>query len=174
MNDIAHLGPVELFTPAGEESLRFFVDVMGMEIEHQEGAATYLRGWGDYQPWSLKLIASDTSGMGVLGLRAWSPEALERRVAAVEAAGLGEGWVDGDRGTFHRNLTAAGYPCTPFYPHTLYGNPLYRGRHNCRVMPCPNSEARITDAFWIPHRALLGDEAETESLSSAIRTAASA
>ena len=28
-----------------------------------------------------------TSGMGVLGLRAWSPEALERRVAAVEAAG---------------------------------------------------------------------------------------
>ena len=35
MNDIAHLGPVELFTPTGEESLRFFVDVLGMEIEHQ-------------------------------------------------------------------------------------------------------------------------------------------
>ena len=98
MNDIAHLGPVELLTPTGEESLRFFVDVMGMEIEHQEGAATYLRGWGDYHPWSLKLIAADTSGMGVLGLRAWSPEALARRVAAVEATGLGEGWVDGDRG----------------------------------------------------------------------------
>jgi catechol 2,3-dioxygenase len=98
MNDIAHLGPVELFTPTGEESLRFFVDVMGMEIEHEEGPATYLRGWGDYQPWSLKLTASDTSGMGVLGLRAWSPDALARRVAAVEATGLGEGWVDGDRG----------------------------------------------------------------------------
>src|SRR4029079_17477644 len=98
MNAIAHLGRVELLTPTGEESLRFFVDVMGMEIEHQEGAATYLRGWGDYHPWSLKLIAADTSGMGVLGLRAWSPEALARRVAAVEATGLGEGWVDGDRG----------------------------------------------------------------------------
>ena len=36
--------------------------------------------------------------MGVLGLRAWSEEALERRVAAVEATGLGEGWTDGDRG----------------------------------------------------------------------------
>ena len=36
--------------------------------------------------------------MGVLGLRAWSPEALQRRVAAVEATGLGEGWTDGDRG----------------------------------------------------------------------------
>jgi dTDP-4-amino-4,6-dideoxygalactose transaminase len=84
------------------------------------------------------------------------------------------GWVDGDRGAFHRNLTAAGFPCTPFYPHTLYENPLYQERHNCRVMPCPNAEARITDAFWIPHRALLGDEIETEALASAIRTAASA
>jgi dTDP-4-amino-4,6-dideoxygalactose transaminase len=84
------------------------------------------------------------------------------------------GWVDGDRGAFHRNLTAAGYPCTPFYPHTLYGNPLYRERHNCRVMPCPNSEARVTDAFWIPHRALLGDDIETEALTGAIRSAAAA
>jgi hypothetical protein len=27
MSDIAHLGPVELLTPAGEDGLRFFVDV---------------------------------------------------------------------------------------------------------------------------------------------------
>jgi dTDP-4-amino-4,6-dideoxygalactose transaminase len=84
------------------------------------------------------------------------------------------GWVDGDRGAFHRSLTAAGYPCTPFYPHTLYNNPLYKERRNCRVTPCPNSEARVTDAFWIPHRALLGDEMDTQSLASAIRTAVSA
>lgn len=81
------------------------------------------------------------------------------------------GRVDSDRGAFHRHLTAAGFPCTPFYPHTLYGNPLYTERKNCRVMPCPNAEARIGDAFWIPHRALLGDELETRELASAIRTA---
>ncbi len=28
--DVAHLGHVELLTPTPEESLRFFVDVMGM------------------------------------------------------------------------------------------------------------------------------------------------
>jgi catechol 2,3-dioxygenase len=98
MSDLAHLGPAELLTPKGEESLRFFVDVMGMEIEHQAGGSTYLRGWGDYQPWSLKLTEAERSGGGVLGLRAWSPEALERRVAAIEAAGLGQGWIDGDLG----------------------------------------------------------------------------
>jgi dTDP-4-amino-4,6-dideoxygalactose transaminase len=81
------------------------------------------------------------------------------------------GWVDGDRAAFHRHLTAAGFPCTPFYPHTLYDNPLYKERHNCHVMACPNAEERITDAFWIPHRALLGDERETRALASAIRSA---
>jgi catechol 2,3-dioxygenase len=98
LSELAHLGPVELLTPAGEESLRFFVDVMGMEVDAQDGRSTYLRGWGDYQRWSLKLTESATSGIGVLGLRAWSPEALERRVAAIAATGLGEGWVAGDLG----------------------------------------------------------------------------
>ncbi|MGH2850187.1 MAG: VOC family protein, partial [Solirubrobacteraceae bacterium] len=44
------------------------------------------------------LTESETSGMAWCGLRASSPEALERRVAAVEAAGRGEGWTDGARG----------------------------------------------------------------------------
>jgi catechol 2,3-dioxygenase len=96
--DLAHLGPVELLSPKADESLRFFTDVFGMEVEGQEGQSVYLRGWGDYQRWSLKLTESETSGMRMLGLRAFSPEALERRVAAVEQAGLGQGWHDGDRG----------------------------------------------------------------------------
>jgi len=29
------------------------------------------------------------------------------------------GRVEGDRGAFHKKLTATGFPCTPFYPHTL-------------------------------------------------------
>ena len=68
-----------------------------MEIEAREGQSVFLRGWGDYQRYCLKLTESDTSGMAHMALRTWSPEALERRVAAVEAAGLGLGWSDGDR-----------------------------------------------------------------------------
>jgi catechol 2,3-dioxygenase len=79
MSDVAHLGPAELLTPRGEESLRFFVDVMGMEIVHQDGASTYLRGWGTTSDWSLKVTSADRSGLGVPGFRAWSPEALSTR-----------------------------------------------------------------------------------------------
>jgi catechol 2,3 dioxygenase len=98
LHEIAHICHAELLTPKADESLRFFVDVMGMEIEAREGQSVFLRGWGDYQAYCLKLTESDTSGLEHMALRTWSPEALERRVAAVEAAGLGLGWIDGDHG----------------------------------------------------------------------------
>ena len=69
-----------------------------MEEEAREGQSVYLRGWGDYLRYSLKLTESPQAGLGHMALRAWSPEALERRVAAVEEAGLGTGWIDGDVG----------------------------------------------------------------------------
>ncbi len=74
------------------------------------------------------------------------------------------------RDEFASALAEAEIPCTPFYPHTLYQNPLYRELPN-RVMPCPVAEASIHDAFWLPHRVLLGDEALTRELAAGIRGA---
>jgi catechol 2,3-dioxygenase len=98
IQDLAHIGHAELLTPYPEESLRFFVELFGMEIEAREGQSVYLRGWGDYQRYSLKLTESELPGLGHLAIRAWSPEALERRVAAIEATGRGLGWIEGDVG----------------------------------------------------------------------------
>jgi len=74
------------------------------------------------------------------------------------------------RDAFHAKLIAEGVPCTPFYPHPLYGNPLYQ-RGGCRVEPCPVAEACIRDAFWLPHRVLLGDEETTREVAAAVRRA---
>jgi catechol 2,3-dioxygenase len=98
IHDLAHIGHVELLTPRAEESLGFFEGVLGMEVEATEGRSVFLRGFGDYQRYSLKLTESEQAGLGHMALRAWSPEALERRVAAIEASGLGQGWIDGDVG----------------------------------------------------------------------------
>ena len=98
IHDLAHINHVELLTPRPEESLRFFEGVLGMEVEATEGQSVFLRGFGDYQRYSLKLTESDQAGLGHMALRAWSPEALERRVAAIEATGFGQGWIDGDVG----------------------------------------------------------------------------
>jgi catechol 2,3-dioxygenase len=98
VKDLAHIGHAELLTPYPEDSLRFFVDLFGMEVEASEGQSVYLRGWGDYQRYSLKLTESALPGLGHAAIRAWSPEALDRRVRAIEAAGRGIGWSEGDLG----------------------------------------------------------------------------
>ncbi|MBV9421335.1 MAG: catechol 2,3-dioxygenase [Solirubrobacterales bacterium] len=98
IRDLAHIGHAELLTPTPEESLRFFVDLFGMEIEARDQRSVYLRGWGDYQRYSLKLTESELPGIGHMAIRAQSPAALERRAAAIERTGLGTGWIDGDHG----------------------------------------------------------------------------
>ena len=98
LHDIAHLAHAELLTPEPEKSLWFFTEVLGLTENGRSGDSVYLRTWDDYEHHSLKLTAHKTSGLRRTGLRAASPEALKRRVADVEAAGLGIGWQDGDLG----------------------------------------------------------------------------
>src|SRR5258708_12193754 len=96
--DLAHLAHMEMLTPKPDESLKFFVDVMGMTETARKGDSVYLRGWDDYEHHTLKLTASKTSGMGHMAFRARSPQALERRVAALKGSGYEIGWTDGDVG----------------------------------------------------------------------------
>jgi catechol 2,3-dioxygenase len=93
--DVAHLGHVELLTPTPEDSLAFFTGPMGMTEAGRHGDSVLLRGWDDYERCSLILTASKTSGLGHAAFRVRSPQALARRVAALEREGAGIGWVDG-------------------------------------------------------------------------------
>ncbi|MEZ4662642.1 MAG: catechol 2,3-dioxygenase [Caldilineaceae bacterium] len=96
--DVAHLAHVELLTPKLDESLRFFTEIMGMSVTAQQGDSAYLRAYDDYEHHTLKLTAAKQPGLGHFAWRARSPQALQRRVAAIEASGYGKGWTDGDRG----------------------------------------------------------------------------
>ena len=96
--DIAHLAHVEILTDQFDESLDFFTRVYGLTVSAREGGSAYLRAWDDYEFHTLKLTAAAATGVGHIAYRASSPEALERRVAAVEKAGFGIGWTDGDLG----------------------------------------------------------------------------
>ena len=96
--DIAHLGHLELLTPVFDKSLRFFVDIMGMTISGEKGDSVYLRAYDDYERYTLKLTASNTNGMKHVAFRTRSPQALERRAAALKGSGFDVGWTDGDLG----------------------------------------------------------------------------
>jgi catechol 2,3-dioxygenase len=125
VHDIAHLAHVEMLTPKPEESLWFFVEVMGMTESARRGDSVYLRGWDDYEHHTLKLTASKTSGMGHMAFRATSPQALERRVAALESSGRGIGWTDGDlgHGPAYRFTDPDGHPIEIYYETEWYSAP---------------------------------------------------
>jgi catechol 2,3-dioxygenase len=96
--DIAHLAHVEMFTDRFDESLDFFTRVYGLKLSGQDAGSAYLRAWDDYEHCTLKLTRHHTTGVGHIAYRAASPEALERRVAAIMASGFKVlGWVDGDQ-----------------------------------------------------------------------------
>jgi catechol 2,3-dioxygenase len=98
MQDIAHLGHCEILTPKPEESLWFFKEVLGMEEAAREGRSVYLRAFGDFDHNTLKLTEAVQAGLGHIGWRTMSSQALERRVGALEKGGHGKGWIDGDVG----------------------------------------------------------------------------
>jgi len=125
LQDVAHLGHVELLTPEPEESLRFFTQVLGMEQTAHRGGSVYLRAWGDHDLYTLKLTEAREAGLGHIGWRARSPRALERRARALEASGRGRGWVDGDlgHGAAYRFEDPDGHPMEVYYEAEKYRPP---------------------------------------------------
>jgi len=128
IRDLAHLGHVELFTPRLQESRDFFLEVFGLYETDASSQSVYLRGFGDCDRTTLKLTEASTTGLGHVAWRAVSPEALKRRVAAIESTGLGEGWIDGDigHGPAFRFRDPDGHAMEVYYESERYQAPADR------------------------------------------------
>jgi catechol 2,3-dioxygenase len=85
--DIAHIGPVELYTPNLEGSRDFFVNLMGLREVRRDARSIHLHAWDDYQAFTIRLIERSEPGIGRTFLRAASAPALERLVEALRSAG---------------------------------------------------------------------------------------
>jgi catechol 2,3-dioxygenase-like lactoylglutathione lyase family enzyme len=109
--DVAQLAHVELLTPDLEGTLCFFKELLGAQETERRDQSVYLRGYEEQYHHSLKVTAAPRPGLGHVAWRARSPQALERRVAAIEATGLRRGWIDGDvgHGPAYRFETAEGH-----------------------------------------------------------------
>jgi catechol 2,3-dioxygenase len=99
VRDVAHLSAVELFTPDLEATVGFFVQLMSLEEVRREDGVVFLHCWDDYESFTLRVVARDRPGVGRTWLRTSSPQALQRRVSALEQAGTPGRWVDGELGT---------------------------------------------------------------------------
>jgi catechol 2,3-dioxygenase len=123
--DVAHLGHVELYTDRFDESLDFFTRVYGLTASLVDENSAWLRAFDDYEFHTLKLTRHHTTGVGHIAYRASSPEALARRVAAIEAQGFGIGWADGDagHGRAYRFADPDGHVFELYYDTRVYEAP---------------------------------------------------
>ncbi|HEX3824939.1 MAG TPA: VOC family protein [Mycobacteriales bacterium] len=96
--DIAHVGAVEILTAVPEQTVDFFVRLMALSEVGRANGSVYLHSWDDYEAFTVKVTEAPAAGIGRTWLRAAGPNALQRRVAAIDAAGLGGSWVDGEHG----------------------------------------------------------------------------
>jgi catechol 2,3-dioxygenase len=94
---LAHIHHVELLSPVPDQSERFFVDVLGMEVESRSGQSVFLRGWGEYQPYSVKLTEAASSGLAHMAFRTTSAEALDSLAAELDGR-----WIEDDHGPAYR------------------------------------------------------------------------
>jgi catechol 2,3-dioxygenase len=108
--DIAQLGHAELRTPCLEKSVAFFTDVYGLTLVGETPGRAHLRAWNDDVLTSLTLAVAPEPGLDHVAWRATSPQALERRVAALAEHGVEGTWHDGDfgHGTAYRYTGVGG------------------------------------------------------------------
>ena len=109
--DIAQLGHTELRTPCLDESVAFFTDVYGLTLVGETPGRAHLRAWNDDVLASLTLSAALEPGLDHVAWRTTSPQALERRVAALAEHGVDGTWHDGDfgHGTAYRYTGVGGH-----------------------------------------------------------------
>jgi catechol 2,3-dioxygenase len=117
---LSQMAHVELLSTNLDETVRFYTQMVGMDETARDETSVYLRAWGDYFLYTLKITQSDQKGLGVIGWRADSQEALEECVAKLEETGNGLGWVEADkgRGKAYRFVTTQGITHEVFWDVT--------------------------------------------------------
>ena len=86
--DLAHLGHLEMLTPKPEESLRFFVDVLGMTESGRQGDSVYLRGWDDYERHTLEADGVEAARHGPRGFSRAQPAGAGTSSGRAQRLGL--------------------------------------------------------------------------------------
>jgi catechol 2,3-dioxygenase len=93
---VAHVSAIELISSKPDETARFFVDLMALEVARVVDGSYYLHTWDDYEAFTVKVTPGPVSAPGRMWLRAASADDLALAVRDLEALGLGDGWDESE------------------------------------------------------------------------------
>jgi catechol 2,3-dioxygenase len=137
-SDIVRVGHVMLAVQALDRARRFYFDLLGMNVLHEEPNALYLRGVEDRE-WSLKLETGPAAQVRQLGFKVGSDAALDQLEAFATQQGLANRREsERDRPSMLRIQDPFGFPMTYYYqsirhPWLLQRYDLHRGPGITRI-----------------------------------------
>ncbi len=150
---LSQLAHVELISPRPAETVRWMVDVLGLEETTREGQSVYLRGWAEWLHSSLIVTEGPEPALGHMSWRAYGAGDPERVAQRLDGTGLEIGWVDSSvgHGTAFRYLAPVGrHVHEVFWETELYVAPPEKAERDFHNRPQKFS-ARGTGARYIDH-----------------------
>lgn len=139
--EILRIGHVVLVVADLAASKRFYVDLLGFNVLHEDAGAVYLRGVEDRE-WTLKLERGDDIRVRQFGFKVAHDGVLDQLEALASRAGLGvRRETERDRPALLRMTDPFGFPLAFYYqsvrhPWLLQRYDLHRGPAIARIDHC--------------------------------------
>jgi catechol 2,3-dioxygenase len=92
--NIVRLSHVELRVTDLSWSRAYYVDMLGLQVTHEDAGCIYLRALEERGHHCMILRKADTASVGVLGFKVWSEDDLDRAAHWFGARGLPVAWVE--------------------------------------------------------------------------------
>jgi catechol 2,3-dioxygenase len=149
---LSQLAHVELISPKPEETVRWMVEVLGLEETTREGQSAYLRGWAEWLHSSLVVTEGRAPAVEHTAWRTYGPEDPDAVAARIDPE-LAIGWVDSAVGhgrAFRYHAPAGRHVHEVFWETELYQAPPEKVEGDFQNRPQRFSE-RGASARYIDH-----------------------
>ena len=161
---LSQLAYAELISPTPEETVKWMVDVLGLEVAQREGQSVYLRGWAEWLHSSLIVTEGPQTALGSIGWRAYGPGDPEILAERVQAAGAGVGWVaerPGRGAAYQYRAPYGQHLHEVFWEVERYQAPPEKVDHGLlnrpQKNPCRGAQARYIDHVTIASPKMVED-----------------
>ena len=133
---LSQLAHVELISPKPDETVRWMVDVLGLEETAREGQSVYLRGWAEWLHSSLIVTEGAQPAVEHIAWRTYGPDDPETIAKRLDGSGQEIGWVEYSVG--HGRAFRYHAPVGRHVHEVFWETELYR-------RPPEKSEARLPE-----------------------------
>jgi catechol 2,3-dioxygenase len=150
---LSQLAHVELISPKPEETVRWMVDVLGLEETTRAGQSVYLRGWAEWLHSSLIVTEGAEPSVAHIAWRSYGPDDPETIAKRLEGSGLQIGWVESSVGhgrAFRYHAPVGRHVHEVFWETDLYHAPPDKAEPDFQNRP-QRFSARGAGAKYIDH-----------------------